>query len=264
MQDALPRLQQLTHLHLSLMFSRDCVLEQLRQLSALRELRLSSADCTTASFAADALPKSLTNFEFEGVVGTFTRTFSPSTTPALTQLTALQELRVACIATFDAALLDSLTALRLVHVFNCSLGPTAGLTALSSLTQLQHLQLPDPSRGASAAGATAEIAALTTSSHLTLLGIGEDLVEQQHIHLFPEGKVVTVGPWAGGHFSTLTCTCGGRNMQKLPQSYHADALCTSEVCNCTTTLSFSPLFLHLSPAHIQDASCQTCKCFRDP
>lgn len=197
MRDALPKLQQLTYLHLSMLFSRDSVLEQLRQLSALRELRLSSADCTTASFALDALPKSLTSFNFEGVVGTFTRTFSPSTMPALTQLTALQELRVACIATFDVALVDSLTALRHLHVYNCSLGPTVGLTALSSLTQLQHLYLPDPSHGAPAASAAAEIAALTASSQLTSLGIDNDLVtQQQYIHLFPEGEVATVGPWS--------------------------------------------------------------------
>jgi hypothetical protein len=267
-QAALPRLQQLTHLHLSTVFSRDALLEQLQQLSALRDLRWRSAGCTTASFAAGALPKSLTSLDFKGAVGRFMRTFSPSTVPALTQLTALQELRLAWVATFDAALLDSLTALRLVHVCNCSLGATAGLTALSSLKQLQHLHLPNPSPGAAAASATAEVAALTTSSQLTHLHIDNYLVApQQYIHLFPEGQpylqlltllpsvtvVMPVGSWAGTRDSTHTRTQGGKTLHAL-QLYHADARHSDEVCKSETSSSLSPLAPALVPVYRTQAA----------
>jgi len=140
LQEALPGLQLLTHLHLGWVFAPDSVLAGLSHLTRLQQLQLSAAFCTAASFAAGALPQSITSLRFGGRFDPPFVDFSPSSTPAVSQLTGLQELAVGYAGTFDPALLASLTSLHTVKVHNCTMAHST-LEHLSSLTGLQHLGL---------------------------------------------------------------------------------------------------------------------------
>lgn len=88
---------------------------------------------------------------------------------------------------FDLALLASLTCLRTVKVLNCTVTAPSALRHLSSLTGLQHLGLDCRAPAGAAPGSTADVTALTASSKLTYLSIGEGLVQHdQYSHLFAQ------------------------------------------------------------------------------
>jgi hypothetical protein len=190
LQHALPQLQQLTGLWLGYRYTSDAVMATLRYLSSLQDLQLISNICTEAAFAAGALPVSITRLKFDGILGSNDRTLSPSSTPGFAQLTALQSLSVGSVRVFDAALVQTLTALTHLYVLNCYTAPT-GMAVLSCLQQLRCLVLSSRALPGAGPGSTLDVAALTASSHLTHLGIGLGLVQHnQYNHLFPPGTLL--------------------------------------------------------------------------
>jgi len=87
---------------------------------------------------------------------------------------------------FDPALLASLTSLCTIKVHSCTTVPST-LKHLSSLTGLQHLGLDCRPPAGATAGSTADVTALTASSKLTHLSLGEGLVQHnQYSHLFAQ------------------------------------------------------------------------------
>lgn len=188
---ALPRLQHLTTLDLAGSLTQDAFLSGMQQLTCLQELLLGAndEDCTAASF--QALPVTLTKLRI--TAATSNLDLGPVTTPGLTQITALQWLEIQGLARFDAALLGSMPSLRHLILDTHNLAPAAAgglsLSALSALTKLQHLQLPLRIEHLEAQPTPADVAALTTSSQLTYLDIGQGLVAQcQYVHMLPEGR----------------------------------------------------------------------------
>lgn len=150
-RDIVTELQQLTHLQLGGPYANDAIVSSLPKLPHLQALLLHACSCTPAAFAA--LPTALSRLELHMSVRPVDITFGSSTTPGLSQLTALQWLEVSTESTtgarqFDLALLRSLQKLprlvlgpkvRLLAATDGS-APT-GLAVISTLTALQHLAL---------------------------------------------------------------------------------------------------------------------------
>ena len=109
---------------------------------------------------------------------------SPSSTPGLMQLTALQELEVSKVGRFDADLLSSMPRLQRLVLRHLQLADEdAGLSVLNQLTCLQHLAISLPH------AAIEQAPALTASSQLTFLDISNNLVLQPgYEHMFPAGR----------------------------------------------------------------------------
>jgi hypothetical protein len=149
--DAIPQLLQLTSLQLGGPASQDAAPEHLSRLTALQQLELTDAECTTASFLQ--LPSSLTNvvvrlgFHPDNPELAPTLTFSSRSSPGLSQLTGLQELTVQggnSSPRFHVELLSALTGLKKLSVNLCKVmaepqEPT--LVLLTTLKCLEHLEL---------------------------------------------------------------------------------------------------------------------------
>jgi hypothetical protein len=177
------------------------VVSAVHHLPRLLVLHVSGSKWTEAGFAA--LPATLTKLR---LFGSQDLVCSPSTTPGLTQLTALQWLGVDSVAQFDAAALVNFKQLQHLHLGRLKLitdrdgGQGPQLSVLQHLTRLQHLDLPthEESPG-SLAGATAQdFAALTASSQLTYLNISIIGELESYSHMFPEGGLMIstqVVPW---------------------------------------------------------------------
>lgn len=161
-------------------------------LPCTQELLLQGSVCTADSFKA--LPDSLTKLQIDSThlkeePDLF---LGPSSTPGLTQLSALQWLEVSYAAEFDVDLLDSLRSLQHLAVKHSMLttaddGP--GLAVLSSLTDLRHLELPAGSDQDLVAATAAAVAALTASSQLTFLDLQGRVSHEDYFKLFPETTV---------------------------------------------------------------------------
>jgi hypothetical protein len=154
--DAVPELQQLTELTLGGPASQDAALEHLSRLTALQQLALTDAECTTASFLQ--LPSSLTMVSIECAPGFGAEdepdqepllTFSSTSSPGLCQLTALKELTVQggqnCYTPrLHVEVLSTLTNLTKLSVYLCKVMSGPGqpkLALLTSVNALQHLHL---------------------------------------------------------------------------------------------------------------------------
>jgi hypothetical protein len=148
--EAIPQLLQLTSLHLGGPASLDAALAHLSRLTALQQLKLTDAECTSAGLLQ--LPSGLTMVSIhcaraEG--GQHALEFSSSSTPGLCQLTALQDLQLCSkggddSCNFHVEMLSSLTALTKIEIVGCQV--MAGLAeprlvVLTGLTRLQHLNL---------------------------------------------------------------------------------------------------------------------------
>lgn len=147
--DAVSRLLKLTSLQLGGPASQDAALVHLSCLTALQQLKLTDAQCTSASFLQ--LPSSLTMVSIRRSrehSNQHALEMSSSSTPGMCQLTALQDLSVVGVAgddscKFHVEMLSSLTALTKIDVVGCQVmaGPGPRLVVLTGLTRLQHLQM---------------------------------------------------------------------------------------------------------------------------
>lgn len=106
----LPVLQQLTHLELGNAYAVEEAVVGAQQLPRLQALVLRKCCCGTASLAA--LPPTLTCLELRMPEYGADLTFSPKSTPRLTQLKALKRLAISHARAFDLALLRSLRQLQ--------------------------------------------------------------------------------------------------------------------------------------------------------
>jgi hypothetical protein len=213
-------------------WAADTVVSAVHQLPRLLELHVRGSKCTEAGFAA--LPATLTTLV---IAGDSDLVCSPSTTPGLTQLTALQWLGVDSVARFDLAALVNSKQLQHLKLRDLKLSndPAAGqgpqLCVLQHLTRLQHLDLPTHEESPdSLAGATAQdFAALTASSQLTYLDISI-IVELEHKwgyrHMFREGGLLISKPVAA---TKKRVTLYFSSQQICPA-----ALCPCHACACRT------------------------------
>lgn len=198
--EAIPQLVQLTSLHLGGAVCVDAVLAHMTSCRHLLELRLDKCLCTAGSFTS--LPQSLTLLDigYTFTVGMSAAaanllpqvTFSPGSTPALCQLTALQSLQVRNTHRFHVAVLSGLTDLTRLAIQGSDL--TAGedeprLLVLTRLTKLQELVLSSMSDTSPAATAPEDFAAITASAQLTKLELSNSLLEPDDARaVFPEGR----------------------------------------------------------------------------
>lgn len=178
----LPLMQHLTHLELD-WHAHDSVVARVRQLPKLQALLLCGGNCTAASF--QVLPATLTQLQVSGP----DLQLSPSSSPGLTQLTAMQWLQVKAVQ-FDLAVLSSMQRLQHLALDVERLQLPADqprLAALASLTALQHLALcVNDALGLST---REDINAMTASSHLTHLEISGGVVAgRQYNRLFDAGR----------------------------------------------------------------------------
>ena len=187
---ALPSMQHLSHLQLGGKFAQDAVLRSVQHLPRLQVLLLDDSDCSNAALAE--LPQSLTWLKLD--VGTGSVTLSHSSTPGLTKLTALQRLEVSRATDVHPALLGCFTRLQHLCIEAIELLKAAGelgLAAFSTLTALQHLELRLHDPDDRVAATQADCAALTASSQLTFLFIGNGqkgvVADEKYIHVFQQG-----------------------------------------------------------------------------
>lgn len=118
---------------------------------------------------------------------------SPTATPGLTQLTALQHLELLGYVCLQCDLLSSYPKLRhLCLTDTCAVQASesgVGLAAISSLTALQHLALDVLRSNAPQPLQAADVAALAGANQLTHLSVRRGLVPQdQYLELFPAGR----------------------------------------------------------------------------
>jgi hypothetical protein len=207
----------LTHLHLSGCYARDSMMGSVGALTSLQELLVQGDLYTAASFAA--LPVSLTKLLVGGDwchylndYGVDNETPPPvelsvASTPAVAAPTGLRWLEVDRAGGFSAALLRDMSSLQYLAVRGTSLLAEVereegesdneeddthmlGLTVLSSLTQLQHLELPQTPDHLTVELTEADVAALTASIQLTCLIIDGGLVPQeQYCYMWPAEEV---------------------------------------------------------------------------
>jgi hypothetical protein len=157
-------------------------------------------------------------------------------------------------------------------------GRELGLKVLSGLTQLQHLELPQTRKQLAADPTTADVAALTASSHLTSLIIDQGLVRHhQYCHMFPEGRQLaklrelraTMG-LVGTEANVLKLVRCCPNLERLDAAEGACNLlavvarfCSVEVCDISTgAKQLDDIYFAAQPSLCtQCVRCNWCACF---
>lgn len=183
---ALPRLLQVTALDLAGAIVDDDVLTKVSALAGLQDLQVaegsSGARITGSAFAQ--LPSGLTRLVIECAFRIGLQPSDPelhvssSSTPALSKLTALQELRCGNVASFHCELLTALTGLTKLGASKFTApGDAPRLLVLTGLTRLQHLELLCFDSNNPPAVQPEDFAAITSSPQLTHLHIGHGSVD---------------------------------------------------------------------------------------
>jgi hypothetical protein len=185
---ALPMQLQLTRLQLEGDFCKPAVIEACSSLPALQQLTLEGK--LTNEAIAD-LPLGLTNLKLEcrrgsGHALTVGLTITAAAAPRLRQMTALQELSLRGVGVFHPVVLGRMQDLHSLTIDCDSVDKgyaEPGLDVLTRLTKLQEIFLRADALADGVATA-ADIAALTSSSQLTMLDV-VGLTDAQIGLLFP-------------------------------------------------------------------------------
>lgn len=175
----LHHLQQLTSLRLGDYYTSAVPWSQLSGLTSLRELMLGAVNSGRLTFPEGSLPTSLTRFRVSAMCSSRDQLmFTAATATALAQLTALLVLELRTVGHVHVALLSALVHLQRLVISEghqstngtLAAGPDEPrLSALTALTELQHLQLPALNDAQPAAVDAADFAAITASPQLTFL-----------------------------------------------------------------------------------------------
>jgi len=209
---ALPKLQRLTRLCLEGDICSSSILAQVSTLQRLEQLILD-----TAVICLPTMPQSLTQL-YIMCDRDMPLVFTGSSSHGFSQLTGLQELSLWAAASLDATLLGGMIGLREV---NLNVGRFAGantqpLLVFSRLTALESLSLSCKER---VQVTSTEVAALTTSSHLTSL-----LMADKYLGRYEEPLINSLRE---AHYEAMFPP--GRQLQRLRQLRVGTALLSSQV-----------------------------------